>query len=318
MLPSAPSSPDFPAPRVAILLGTFHGHRYLKEQLDSIVEQTYTSWAIWASDDGSDAQTLDILLAYQLRLGRDRLNISRGPGQGFAANFLSLTCNDKIIAEYFAYADQDDIWDPGKLVDSVECLAVLPVDVPALYCGRTLKVDELNRVVGLSALCSKPTGFGNALVQSIASGNTMVFNRAARDLLMLAGPHVVVAAHDWWTYLLVSGSGGIVLYDPQPRVRYRQHGANLIGFNNSWEKRLKHSATLLRGRYRNWNELNLSALQTVRAMLTVENQYRMEMFLMARAGNVISRWRALRNAGVYRQTLAGNVALYFALLLTKL
>jgi hypothetical protein len=109
--------------------------------------------------------------------------IHAGPAEGSTANFLSLTCRADIDADYFAYADQDDVWESDKLERAVNWLKTIPEGVPALYGSRTLLVDARNQHIGYSPLFEREPNFRNALVQSIAGGNTMVFNRAARDLL---------------------------------------------------------------------------------------------------------------------------------------
>jgi glycosyltransferase involved in cell wall biosynthesis len=305
-------------PSVAILLCTLRGHDYLRQQLDSIADQTHTSWSVWVSDDGSDHSTHTILDEYQTKLGKARFTVLRGPAQGFAANFLSLACNTSIGADYYAYADQDDIWESDKLALALRWLEGMPADVAALYCARTSKVDANNQDLGLSERWTKPLGFANALVQSIASGNTMVFNRAARDLLAAAGPKIQVAAHDWWTYQLVSGSGGRVFYDSRPTVRYRQHRDNLIGTNGTWSARFQRAHMLLRGRFGKWSQMNVAALQTMRPHLTLENQTRLDDFAKARQGGLLARLAAFRRSGVYRQTRFGNLGLVAAVILKKL
>ena len=305
-------------PSVAILLCTLRARDYLREQLDSIVNQTHASWSVWVSDDGSDHSTHTILDEYQTKLGKARFTVLRGPAQGFAANFLSLACNTSIGADYYAYADQDDIWESDKLALALRWLEGMPADVAALYCARTSKVDANNQDLGLSERWTKPLGFANALVQSIASGNTMVFNRAARDLLAAAGPKIQVAAHDWWTYQLVSGSGGRVFYDSRPTVRYRQHRDNLIGTNGTWSARFQRAHMLLRGRFGKWSQMNVAALQTMRPHLTLENQTRLDDFAKARQGGLLARLAAFRRSGVYRQTRFGNLGLVAAVILKKL
>ena len=303
---------------VAILLCTLRGHDYLREQLDSIVRQTHPSWAVWVSDDGSDHSTHAILEDYQEKLGSSKFTILCGPAQGFAANFLSLACNASIGADYYAYADQDDIWEPEKLELALQWLESMPADVPTLYCARTRKVDSDNQDLGFSELWTRPPSFANALVQSIASGNTMVFSSAARNLLVAAGPNMEVAAHDWWTYQLVSGGGGRVFYDSRPTVRYRQHRANLIGTNGTWSARFHHTRMLLQGRFRNWNQMNVTALNAMREHLTAENQVRLDEFSRARQGSIFARMAAFQRSVVYRQTWLGNLGLVAAVILKKL
>lgn len=103
------------SPEVAILLCTYHGQRYLPEQLASFEVQSHSNWKVWASDDGSEDGTHAILDAYSRKWPEGRLSICSGPSEGFAANFISLTCKDSIQADFYAYSDQDDIWNVNKL-----------------------------------------------------------------------------------------------------------------------------------------------------------------------------------------------------------
>lgn len=100
--------------KVAILLATYQGQHYLAEQLDSFARQTHQNWEVWASDDGSSDDTHAILKHYEKHWPFGRLSIHNGPEEGFVANFLSLTCKASISADYYAYADQDDIWKADK------------------------------------------------------------------------------------------------------------------------------------------------------------------------------------------------------------
>lgn len=199
---------SFVQPRVAILLCTYHGQHYLAEQLESFAAQSHKNWEVWASDDGSQDETHAILKAHQEKWPEGRLSIHFGPAEGFAANFLSLTCKASIEADYYAYSDQDDVWEADKLERAVRWLETIPPNMPALYCGRTRLVDADNNEIGLSPLFSKLPSFANALMQNIGGGNTMVFNNAARALLREAGEDTPVITHDWWAYMVVSGCGG--------------------------------------------------------------------------------------------------------------
>ena len=293
------------------------GRNYLREQLDSILNQTHTSWTIWASDDGSNDGTDTILEEYQARLGKSRLTTLSGPAAGFVANFLSLTCNANITADYYAYADQDDIWEADKLARALEWLQTIPVDVPALYCARTRHVDVNNQDVGFSHRFAKAPSFANALVQSIGGGNTMVFNDATRRLLRMARADVKVVSHDWWTYLLVMGCGGKVFYDSLPTVRYRQHATNLVGRNNSWTAGLVRARMLLGGRFRNWIDINIAALEAMRVHLTAENQCRLNEFSKARNSGFFARLAGMKRSGIYRQTWLENLGLIAAIIFKK-
>ena len=303
--------------KIAVLLCTMQGERYLRQQLDSIAAQTYTNWEVWASDDGSDDATLSILEEYRARWGEARLSIRSGPSQGFVSNFFSLVCNSEIKADYYAYADQDDVWQADKLLRAVEWLDQSPNEIATLYCARTCLVDDENRQIGFSPLFHKAPGFANALVQNIGGGNTMVFNESARTLLRGTSEGVQVIAHDWWTYIVISGCGGRVYYDPVPSVQYRQHGNNLIGSNAGWAMRLLRIRMLFRGRFRDWNTQNIEALQKIYTKLAPANRTILDEFMKVRSQSLLTRLASIRSSGIYRQTLLGNVGLAVAAIFKK-
>lgn len=310
--PAALPAVDPTRAQVAILLCTYRGQRFLPDQLDSFAAQTYANWQVWASDDGSTDETCRILADYRDTWGNARLDIQAGPSRGSAVNFLSLACRDDIEADYFAYSDQDDIWEADKLARALAWLDAQPEDVPALYCSRTQLVDAHNQVIGYSPLFTRPASFANALIQNLGAGNTMLFNRAARRLLQTAGKDVGVLAHDWWTYLVVTGCGGAVFYDTRPSLRYRQHGENQVGMNANWVTRMGRIRTMLRGGNRYWNDRNIAALQKMRAVLTPENRAILERFAAARHQWMLPRLVSLLRSGVYSQSLLGNLGLLVA------
>ena len=305
-------------PKVAVLMCTMQGQRFLAQQLNSIATQSHPNWEIWASDDGSDDHTHSILEYYQEHWGEDRLSIHAGPAEGSTANFLWLTCRADIDTEFFAYADQDDIWESDKLERAMKWLQTVPRHIPALYGSRTQLVDERNQYMGYSPLFTRSPSFENALVQNVAGGNTMVFNRAARDLLRRAGDQVQVVAHDWWAYMVITGCGGRVHYDAYPTVRYRQHDDNQVGANISWGARLVRLRLLLKGRFRKWTDENIRALQSIRPLLADESRAVLDEFERSRNGQLLRRLAGIWNSGVYRQTLLGNLGLIAASLLRKI
>lgn len=305
-------------PKVAILLCTYQGQRFLAEQLDSFENQTHVNWEVWASDDASDDKTHQILGEYKDRWVDDRISIYDGPIKGFVANFLSLTCKTGISADYFAYADQDDIWKAEKLERAIRWLETVPESIPALYCTRTELIDAQGRHIGFSPLFNKPPSFKNALMQNIGGGNTMVFNNAARNLIIMAGNQVSVVTHDWWVYQLVSGAGGQVYYDPYPSVHYRQHGNNLVGMNATWSARFKRICMLWQGRFRDWNDRNISELEKLGDILSPQSKTTLKLFAQARQKSLFSRLYQLHRSGIYRQTLLGNLGLVAAAVFKKL
>ena len=310
-----------PRPLVAILLGTHNGARFLSEQLESLQAQTHQNWALIASDDGSTDDTVKILKAYQAKWPEGKLIIKEGPKQGFCVNFLSMACDPNIKADHYAFCDQDDVWLPAKLAIAVNNIAAHQVHrditLPYLYCGRTTYVSEKLQPTGISPLFVFPAKFRNALVQSIAGGNTMVFNQEAKLALETVGV-VNVPSHDWWLYLLVSGIGGEVYYDRVPQILYRQHNNSIVGENRSFTSKCFRAYTLLRGRFRSWNTKNIEALYVANDILTEDNQEILRLFKLLRSAKLIDRFRLMEVCGLYRQTWRGTLSLFIAALLKKI
>ena len=301
---------------VAILLSTFNGAGHLASQLDSIFAQDHRHWTVYASDDGSTDATLDILHGYRVRWGAERLILMQGPQAGYAANFMALIGAADVVGDCFAFCDQDDCWAIDKLSRSLAWMRGQPAGVPALYCGRTRLIDVHDKPIGYSPLFRRTPGFRNALAQSLAGGNTMLLNTPCRNLMGRAG--APVTSHDWWAYLVVTGCGGTVRYDPHPTIGYRQHDDNLIGSNASVGARLLRLKNMLRGSYAEWNKINLAALEGIEALLTVENRRTLELFRKARCASLPRRLLRLAQARLYRQTVGGDLGLVLATVLGRL
>jgi hypothetical protein len=190
------------------------------------------------------------------------------------------------------------------------------IHVPFVYCGRTTYVKDDLKPCGISPLFVYPPSFRNALVQSIAGGNTMVFNLAAKLLIEKAGS-LNVPSHDWWVYQLISGAEGDVFYDSMPHLLYRQHEGALVGGNNSLAAKLERMIMLFQGRFRNWNTQNISALIQVKHLLVENHQEILLLFSVLRSACLKDRLRLIHLAGLYRQTRKGTLSLYIAFFLNK-
>lgn len=225
---------------VQILLSTYNGERYLEPQLQSLLAQDHPELQVLARDDGSRDSSWDVL---QSHTASGRLAAVRGENWGVARSYFWLLRHSNPGAEYVAFADQDDVWLVDKVSRALRLLQPLGAERPAMYCSRLTLVDDSLEPVGRSPLPHRGPSFENALVQNIATGCTVVLNRAARDLLLRELPRAV-PMHDWWAYLVVSAFGE-VLYDPEPRILYRQHAGNVVGAARSPVRRLATKAVRL-------------------------------------------------------------------------
>jgi hypothetical protein len=290
---------------VAILLSTWNGARYLEAQLDSLAAQSHANWKLWWRDDGSDDATTSVVREFCGGPGNGRcIDVSNGQRYGAATSFLHLLAAARTgEAQYFAFADQDDVWMPEKLARGTRALAQVAEDVPALYCARQWLVDaNLNRP-RLSAPVRRPPGFLSALTQNIATGCTVMLNRAAADLVLSSQPPAE-AWHDWWCYLVVTGAGGRVLADPTPVILYRQHSANAIGAPASQTRR--GVAALRRGRasFMRILRAHVAALGATPHLLSSPVRQQLDIVARALEGGVRARASALRMTGFARQTFA--------------
>jgi glycosyltransferase involved in cell wall biosynthesis len=305
--------------RLAVLMATYEGERFIDEQLGSIEAQNWSNIDVWASDDGSSDGTLGVLAKWARRWRRGRFTVLSGPDRGFADNFRSLLVNPnpEIEADFVCFCDQDDIWLRDKTVAAAGVLA-RSGDRPALYCARTIIADEWGHEFDRSPLFRRPPDFANALVQSIGGGNTMVMNRAAHRLVREAAIRTSFVSHDWFSYLIVAGAGGEVTYSETPHVRYRQHAGNLVGSNHGFKAQVERLFAAFGGRFRNWNDANVAALDACRDLLTPEATSILDAFRRARTAPFAERLASLKQSGVYRQSRIGQLSLYAAGLLGKL
>jgi glycosyltransferase involved in cell wall biosynthesis len=302
---------------VAILLAVKDGARFLPEQLESYVQQTHADWSLHVSDDGSKDGTVEIVQDFAGRVS-NQVTLRSGPRAGSNSNFLSLLRDPRIDTDYFAFSDQDDVWCPDKLERALSLVRTARGDHPALYGSRTELIDREGRHSGFSTDFKKPPSFRNALVQSIAGGNTMVFNRAARELLKRVTDENV-AIHDWMTYIVISAVGGTIFYDRRPSVKYRQHEDNLVGANLSFRARARRVRMLFDGQWQEWNSTHLKEIERLLPVVTDENRKVLKSFVQIReADGLLQRCWHLWKSGVYRQTLAGEIGLLFAAILGKI
>ncbi len=303
---------------VAILLCTYNGARFLAEQLDSLEKQTHQNWVVIASDDGSTDATLAILQEYQAKWPDGKLVIREGPKKYYPTNFLSLACDQNIRADCYAFCDQDDVWLPNKIKSALTQIQSIESKIPVLYCSRTTYVNEELQFIGQSPLFVFPKTFRNAIVQSIAGGNTMVFNQALKALFENISI-LNIPSHDWWAYCVVTAVGGEVIYDREPKILYRQHpGALIGGENKTLPARIERVIALLFGRFQKWNALNIAALEKIEPLMTSDNKKTFHLFKILRSANTIGRLRLVEVCGLYRQTRRGTLSLILAALIKKI
>lgn len=308
--------PDHPP--VTILLASFNGGKHLAAQLDSIAAQDLTDWRLIISDDGSVDDSRVICSAFRDRMGSDRVRLIDGPGRGATQNFLHLIGAAPAGAA-IAFSDQDDVWLPHKMSRAMSHLSGQVS--PTLYCARTLICDAALENRKPSRLFARPHGWRNALVQACTPGNTSVLNPQAATLLKQGLTEALardLPAHDWWSYQLVTGAGGTILFDAEPGLLYRQHDHNVMGRNDTPRGRLRRMTMLMQGEYGGWLATHADALAALSHLLTSENRAILQRFAAMLQDSGPAALRKLHRLGLYRQTRDGDLALKAAALTGRL
>ena len=125
--------------KVVVLLSSYNGAKYLAEQIELILAQTWTDLTLVIRDDGSNDFSWQVLQAWR---NHPRVRISRGANIGVTASFLTLLRQCGGDVDFVGFADQDDVWLPDKVERAVVTLRQQPQTMPALYCARSVIVDQ--------------------------------------------------------------------------------------------------------------------------------------------------------------------------------
>ena len=210
---------------VTVVLATYNGEKYLREQLDSLLRQKGVSIKILVRDDGSKDDTKVILNEYQ---NKGYLAWYTGEHLSVQKGYLDLMKNAP-KSDYYAFCDQDDVWDDDKLLYAVTELDELPQDKPSMYyCGQRL-VDENLRLMSTHNISSDRSAHTNFLISN-AAGCTVVFNQRLIDAVNSAAPSFILM-HDSWLLKTCLALGGTYYVDSTAHIDYRQHGNNVAGLN---------------------------------------------------------------------------------------
>ena len=294
--------------KVAIILGYYNGEEFINELILSIFSQSFSNFHIYLFDDKSsipfdmDSLNLDLDQKKKITICRREKNL------GFSMNFLKGLSEINDNYDYYSYCDQDDIWHKDKLLRGIETLEAFNSTIPMLYGTKTWISDKkCTKILSESISIKRPLSFKNAILQSFAGGNTMIFNLSAKRLIINNLNLINPVSHDWWSYLLISGYGGKIFYDPKPSLFYRQHKGSQSGSNKSWIGRLSRLFMLIRGDFRIYMQNNINSLNISKNNLNNENKKILEVFTKGRKSNFINRFYLYIKSGVYRQNLIGSI-----------
>lgn len=217
--------------KVAILLSSYNGEQYIKEQIESIYDQTCKDFHLYVRDDGSNEACIELLRDLSRQYG---FTLYEGENIGFVASFMWLLRNVK-DAEYYAFADQDDIWKADKIEAALSWFdksienGVVKTNRPALFHSAYEVVDDDGNVIDHFFFPDKGYDFRRSITENHYSGFSMMINKPLRNL-MIRGEDDKLGYHDWWAAMIVHAFG-VAHSDPEVMALHRAHGGNVTTFN---------------------------------------------------------------------------------------
>ena len=247
---------------VAILLATYNGSRFIDEQLSSIINQSFTNWIVYISDDGSTDNTVDIINKYiEEYPSKFILCNSETKHRGAAINFLLLLKN--VSAKYYMFCDQDDVWLPNKIEDSLSVLRRLEILSPAtpilVHTDLMVVNAELNIIstsmwdyIDIRKCIGK---FEYYKLYNVATGCTMLFNHSVKSILPDIADNQDILMHDYYILLHILKNNGVIHAVPTSTVLYRQHGNNTLGairYNKSIYNYIKNIRVIVKNNYKSF------------------------------------------------------------------
>lgn len=212
---------------VAVVLSAYNGSRYIQQQIDSVLNQSFTDLYLFIRDDGSSDETRHIISSN----ASDRCGYEFGDNVGVARSFYLAARDLPVEYDYLAFCDQDDFWLPDKIARSVEIIKTLPPAQPNLYCSEYYYCDENLSNSSMSSLNYKGYDFVHSLFESKVSGNTIVANKTLASLYLMSG-FEDVGWHDWWLSQ-IAFSVGNVYFDSNPSLLYRRIDSSVSPTGNN-------------------------------------------------------------------------------------
>lgn len=216
---------------IAILLATYNGEKFLKEQLESLYAQTCTDWTLFVRDDLSTDSTLKILQQYASERGKMQFIENNGVRLGAMGNFMTLL--EEVESDYYMFMDEDDVWLPRKIENEYQVIEGTDSTKPQLVITNIKIVDNMLHTVSESfwhSIRFTPRLFDSFQYQAYmcyVTGCTMMFNHKAK---LVSFPIATYAPmHDWWIAVCVYRNNGKVSFLSEPQMLYRKHGGNVTG-----------------------------------------------------------------------------------------
>lgn len=222
--------------KIEVLMAVYNGSAYIREQIDSILNQTYENWHLTISDDGSTDGTDLIADEYAAKYPEQITRIYSGVRFGNARDHF-MWLSENCTSRYMLYSDQDDVFNPEKMSRLMDAMQNAERqwgrDLPILVFSDQMVVDEKLNVIEPSLMRCQKQAFDSfdyhaLLIQNVVTGGAMMVNRPLCSLAVQCRSRERIIMHDWWMAATAARFGKIIYLD-EPLSLYRQHGGNSVG-----------------------------------------------------------------------------------------
>lgn len=296
---------------ILIMLSTYNGQKFLREQLDSLYNQTGVNIYILVRDDGSSDDTVEILQEYKDKY--DKMTLFVESNIGCKKSFYRLTqlaLDLKETFEYYSFCDQDDVWEENKLLVAMNTLNEIESDIKLYYSAANVVNEKLEPLEKLKIATNNT--LASSMISSHSLGCTQVFNKGLLKRINKINNNIVASIiddsylpqHDTWVSITAKALEGYVYYDEIPYIHYRQHSDNVVGSTNKnsfyiFIKRLKrhvnrpnlrsHLAQLIIAAYSNILSDDIYDVVSILAFYKKSFSSRVRLFLSRsiRTGNLL-------------------------------
>lgn len=308
--------------KIQILLATYNGGEYLSTQIESILNQTYSNWVMFISDDGSTDSTLAIIQDYCAKDHRIRIVNKALTGQSACQNFgnmLKVAFNEEW--DFVMFADQDDFWFEDKIQLTLDLMIyeenfkVLPKLIYTDFEYADEKLNPLTKVTDKNSSGWTEPNLGRLLAQNNIYGCTMMINRILAEK---ANPIPICAEnHDYWL-ALVAALLGEIGHVKKRTILYRQHSNNVSGHytNNSLKLRIQRYyrsneklEKIMKGRFKMAEELNNRFYKDISEM----NQKLLVVYADFEKKKGLERVFFCLQNGIEKNSVLQNLAFYYSL-----
>ena len=289
--------------KIAVIVSTYNGEKYLEEQLESIVKQDDVNVDIYIRDDGSTDRTINILKKYSEQY--ENIFVEFGNNIGFRRSFIKKLINLPKKYDLYAFSDQDDFWECNKLCQATKLIEKYAFNTePILYYSNLKICDEKLEVKKITKLDRRNKSIESNLLRRSIAGCTMVFNYKLYELLLNRNitDNMIVRGHDSFLITLCYSIDGKVICDSNAYIRYRKHSNNTSISTNTFLGRLKKEYEMIINKkgleskiadaiMKEWYDFisvnNRNTLETIKECHKFKNRIKIFFSFRYRTGNII-------------------------------